>query len=501
VITLVTVMTQHVNLVALLPVLIIAGAALLVLVADLFWAPAQRWLAVPLSLVGVLAALVSAIALAGPTPRTTFCLTPGACSYDEDRFAVAFQVIVLASTIVVLLLGRHELADSRLPAGEYHFLLLASVVGALTMAASRDLLSLLVSLEVVSLPAFVLVGLRRDDARSAEAALKFFLISVIATAVTLMGMSLVYGVTGSLQLDQIAAALAQPSSRQPVTSAAIVLTLAGFAFKVSAVPFHAWVPDTYQGAPVPVAAFLSVVSKTAGFAGLVLLLLVGFRPYADVWGPIVAALAVLTMTAGNLVALRQRHAVRLLAWSSVAQAGYILVPLGVAASHYGRSVTLDQAESALLAYLAIYAAMNLGAFGCVIAAGRRSPGQLLGDYRGLASRQPLLAVALAFFLAALAGLPPAVAGLFAKLTVFRAVIDGHLPWLAAVMAVNTVIALYYYAAWAFALFGPTSLEPAVPTRTIPSFVTAAIGVTAAVTIALSVYPEWVLRAADLATGR
>ena len=198
--------TQSVDLVALLPVLIVAGTALLVLVADLFWPP--QALAVGAGpLAGVAAALVSAFALGGPKPRTTFCLSPGACSYVEDRFAVAFQVIVLASTLVVLLLGRHELTDSRLPAGEYHFLLLASVVGALTMASSRDLLSLLVSLEVVSLPAFVLVGLRREDARSAEAALKFFLISVIATAVTLMGMSLVYGVTGSLQLDQIAAAL------------------------------------------------------------------------------------------------------------------------------------------------------------------------------------------------------------------------------------------------------------------------------------------------------
>jgi NADH-quinone oxidoreductase subunit N len=491
--------SQSVDLVALLPVLIVAGTAFLVLVADLFWPPRRRWLSVPLALAGVAAALVSAFALSGPKPRTTFCLSPGACSYVEDRFAVAFQVIVLASTLVVLLLGRHELTDSRLPAGEYHFLLLASVVGALTMASSRDLLSLLVSLEVVSLPAFVLVGLRREDARSAEAALKFFLISVVATAVTLMGMSLVYGVTGSLQLDQVAASLSsQP--RLPVTSAAIVLTLAGFAFKVSAVPVHAWVPDTYQGAPVPVAAFLAVVSKTAGFAGLVLLLFVGFRPYADVWGPVLAVLAALTMTVGNLVALRQRQAVRLLAWSSVAQAGYILVPLGVAASHHGRVASLGTAESALLAYLAIYAAMNLGAFACVIAVGRRSPGQLLSDYRGLSSRQPLLAVALAFFLAALAGLPPAVAGLFAKLTVFRAVLDGHLPWLAGVMAVNTVIALYYYASWAFTLFGPTDLEPAVPTRTVPVFVTSAIAITAAVTVALSVYPEWVLRAADLATG-
>ncbi len=490
--------SQSVNLVALLPALIVAATALVVLVADLFWASNQRWLAVPISLVGVVAALVSALSLSGTT-RSTFCLSPGACSYVEDRFAVAFQVIVLASTAVVLLLGRHELADSRLPAGEYHFLLLASVVGALTMASSRDLLSLLVSLEVVSLPAFVLVGLRRDDARSAEAALKFFLISVIATAVTLMGMSLIYGVTGSLQLNQIGLALAHPVTRQPVTSAAIMLTLAGFGFKVAAVPFHAWVPDTYQGAPVPVAAFLSVVSKTAGFAGLSLLLFVAFRPYADVWGPVLAVLAILTMTVGNLAALRQRNAVRLLAWSSVAQAGYILVPLGVAATQRGRSVSLAEAESALIAYLAIYAAMNLGAFACVIAVGRRSPGQLLSDYRGLATRQPLLAVTLAFFLACLAGLPPGVAGLFAKLAVFRVVVDGHVPWLAAIMAVNTVIALYYYALWAFSLFGSPEQEPAVA-RTVPVYVSAAIAIVATVTIVLSIDPEWVLHAADLAAG-
>ena len=294
--------------------------------------------------------------------------------------------------------------ELHLAPGEFHFLLLSSVTGMVVMASARDLLILVVALEVVSLPAFVLVGLRRADPRSGEAALKFFLVSVISTAVTLLGVSLVYGVTGTLHLSSVAAALARPGVDAPVTNVAVVLTLVGFAFKVSAVPFHFWAPDTYEGAPLPIAAFLSVASKAAGFAGLALVVDVAFRPYADVWGPVLATIAALTMTVGNLVALRQRQAVRLLAWSSVAQAGYILAPLGVAATADGRD-SLGPALAATVTYLAFYAVMNLGAFACVAALARRHPGHRLADYRGLAYRSPWLAVAFAFFLACLAGLP------------------------------------------------------------------------------------------------
>src|SRR5207302_4768415 len=235
-----------------------------------------------------------------------------------------------------------------------------------TLAAARDLVTLLIALEVVSLPAFVLVGLRRFDPRGAEAALKFFLFSVVTTGLTVYGMALLYGVTGSIHVDGIAAALGPVrdagGAKASLAAVAVVLVVAGFAFKVSAVPFHFWVPDTYQGAPAPVAAFLSTASKAAGFAGLLVLLLDAFVAYADVWGVVIAVLAAVTMTVGNVVALRQWHLIRLLAWSTVAQAGYLLVPLGVAGSSLSRGVVLDDGVKATLTCPGLCAAMNVGSF-------------------------------------------------------------------------------------------------------------------------------------------
>jgi NADH-quinone oxidoreductase subunit N len=424
-----------------------------------------------------------------------------------------FQLLFLGALLVVLLLSRTAVAEERLPTGEFHFLLLSSVTGMLVLAAGRDLITLLVALEVVSLPAFVLVGLRRGDPRASEAALKFFLFSVVSTGLTVYGMALVYGVTGTLQVDGIASALssvhAAGGAKSSLAAAAVVLVVVGFAFKVSAVPFHFWAPDTYQGAPVPIAAFLSTASKAAGFAGLLILLLDAFAPYAAAWGPVVAVLAAVTMTVGNLVALRQWHLVRLLAWSTVAQAGYMLVPLGVAATAGGRTVPeLHAAGQATLTYLAIYVAMNLGAFACVIAVMRREPRGAIADARGLVRRSPLLAVAFALFLTALAGLPPGVAGLFAKVVVLREAVNGHVTWLAVVAAVNTVLGLAYYLRVAALLFAGSGDEQPARDQAVPTSRSAPIAVglavTLAATLALSVYPQpvfdWARHAAHATTA-
>ncbi|HMA46615.1 MAG TPA: NADH-quinone oxidoreductase subunit N [Frankiaceae bacterium] len=510
---------QSVDFHAVAPVLALGGGALAVLVADLFLPPARRWLAMPLALAATLTALVAAVTLVPGRPHPTFCTpattlpaavggarVPASCSYVVDGFALLFQVVVLATLAIVLLLGLSGAREARLPAGEYHLMLLCSATGMVTIAASRDLLTLFISLELLSVPAFVLAGLRRHDARSSEAALTFFLVGVVSSAVTLFGIGLTYGLTGSLHFDRIALQLARPDVRGAPAAAAVVLTLVGFAFKVSAVPFHTWAPDTYTGAPIPVATFLSVASKASGFAGLLAVLLGAFRPYADVWGPVVAVLAVATMVVGNVVALQQRHAVRLLAWSSVAQSGYMLVPLGVAASARGRAESLDTALSATLAYVAIYAAMNLGAFACVAAVARRSPRNLIEDYRGLARASPLLAVALGFFLLCLAGAPPGLAGLFAKLVVFRATIDGGVAWLGVVMALATVVGLAYYVRFTALLFaGPDERADArtagvAPARAeVPGTLRAAIGVAAAAALVIGVVPQLVLHVAPLST--
>jgi NADH-quinone oxidoreductase subunit N len=497
-------LVQSIDYAAISPPLVIAVTALVVLVADLFVSDGRRMLAAYVSMLGTAAALGVTAWLAGGDPRRTFCFASGGCSYVADDYTLFFQVLFLAALLVVLLLSLPLFGDRRIPPGEYHALLLTSVTGMLVLPAARDLVTLIVALEVVSLPAFVLVGLRRGDSRGGEAALKFFLFSVISTAFTVYGMAMVYGATGSIELSHISQSLAvirtHPGAGAAFTGAGVVLVLVGFAFKISAVPFHFWAPDTYQGAPVPVAAFLSVASKAAGFAGLIVLLVHGFRPYADVWGPVIAVLAAVTMTVGNLVALRQWQLVRLLAWSTVAQAGYLLVPLGVASTQLGRSSTvLNDGVKATLTYLGIYAAINLGAFTCVALVARRHPRAAIEDVRGLVFTAPVTAVLLAFFLTALAGLPPGVAGLFAKVVVLRAAVDGHVTWLAVVAAVNTVIGLAYYLRVAALVFAPRARDSDARARWADHRAGAvALAITAAVTIGLSVYPQPLLHAAGLA---
>jgi len=497
-------LVQSIDYAAIAPPLVLAITALVVLVADLFLPDDRRLAAAYVSILGTAGALGVTAWLATGEPRRTFCFPSGGCSYVADDYTLFFQVLFLAALLIVLLLSFPLFGDGRIPPGEYHALLLTSVTGMLVLPAARDLVTLLIALEIVSLPAFVLVGLRRGDSRGSEAALKFFIFSVVSTAFTVYGMALVYGATGSIELGHIAERLAviraHPGAGAAMTGAGVVLVLVGFAFKISAVPFHFWAPDTYQGAPVPIAAFLSVASKAAGFAGLIVLLVQGFRPYADVWGPVIAVLAAVTMTVGNVVALRQWQLVRLLAWSTVAQAGYLLVPLGVASTHLGRSSdVLNDGVKATLTYLGIYAAMNLGAFTCVALVARRHPRAAIEDVRGLVYTAPVTAVLLAFFLTALAGLPPGVAGLFAKVVVLRAAVDGHVTWLAVVAAVNTVIGLAYYLRVAALVFAPRAEPERMRARWADHRAGAvALAVTAVVTIGLSVYPQPLLHAAGLA---
>ncbi|WP_280675318.1 NADH-quinone oxidoreductase subunit N [Kitasatospora sp. MAA19] len=497
---------QSVDWVAIAPPLIAAVAALAVLVTDLFLAERHRkWLG-RLTAAGLALALIALLPLTGGSPRATFCVqnVAGAtdnagCSYVADHFALVFQLLVLGGALIAALLSAHTVEDEKLPGGEYWFLLLSSATGAALLPASRDLATMVIALEVASLPAFALVALRRDG-RGAEAALKFFVSSVTATAVMLLGIGFVYAASGSLHLGAVAQGLEHaPGQLKPLAEAGAVLTLVGFAFKVAAVPFHFWVPDTYTGAPLPVAGYLSVVGKAAGLSGLALATTIAFRPYAHTWGLALAVLAAVTMTVGNVGALRQRFdtrysAVRLLAWSSVGQAGYLLVPLAAA----GYAPTGVDPLGATAAYALIYGVVNLGAFGVVAAVGRRA-GTSVDDFRGLFARRRWTALALAFFLLCLAGLPPGVIGLFGKVVVFRAAVDAGLGWLAVVMAVNVVVALYYYLLWTARLFAPApDTEPvgeAEAERRLPAGLTATLGLTASVAVVLSFAPQLVLQVA------
>ena len=524
-------MNQSIDYTAITPVLIVGIGALGVLLTDLFLSERHKgelaWLTVAVLAIGLFAELGLWIGGAATSPRLTFCLSThasaGGCSYSADSFSLTIQTLLLAGTLLTVLMAPRRF---KVPFGEYHFLILCSLTGALVMAAARDFITMTVALETLSLPAYALVGFgrrrsaaaegsdaagaagsARGSVSGAEAALKFFLMSVASTAVMLFGISLVYGVTGTVYFAGIQAVLGLTGYHASILATGMVLTLAGFAFKISAVPFHFWTPEVYAGAPVPIAAYLSVVSKTAGFAGLILTLEIAFRTELHNLGTLIAILAAVTMTLGNLVALRQRSAVRLLAWSTVAQAGYVLVPLATTRWNgadlsrvaVGQAGDLGPAVTASVAYLVFYAAMNLGAFGVVSALGGTLPGGgELADYRGLSGRQPRAAWPLGLFLLCLAGLPPGLMGLFAKVAVFRAVISGGLTWLAVIMAVNVVIALFYYLRWAAALFTPAAPDAdgaghgapyrSALARSVPLGPRLAVGLALVVTVFFSLYP-------------
>ncbi|MGI5437163.1 NADH-quinone oxidoreductase subunit N [Streptomyces shenzhenensis] len=489
-------LVQSVDWLAIAPPTAAAVVGLGVLVADLFVPDAKKAV---LGWCAVAGLAVSALLLLPllDGDRSTFCQTgdPRLCSYTADRFTLVIQFLVLGGALLAALLSVTALKDGRrrLPEGEFWFLLLSSAAGAALLPASRDLATLVVALEVASLPAFALVGIRHGDRRSSEAALKFFLSSVTATAVSLLGISFVYASTGTLYLTQIADRIQHVDGQlHTLAQTGVVLTLVGFAFKTAAVPFHFWVPDTYVGAPLPVAAYLSVVGKAVGFTGLILVTVVAFPSYSDAWGPALAALAALTMTVGNVGALRQQatraySAVRLLAWSSVGQAGYLLVPIAAA----GYSADARKSIGSTVAYALMYAAVNLGAFAVAALVGRTRALNRVSDYRGLYASNPVTALLLAFFLLCLAGLPPGVIGLFAKVSVFSAAVDAGLGWLAVVMAVNVVIALFYYLQWTALLFRAPEGETA--RHRVPAPLTVAIALTGTLGIALSGAPQLVLR--------
>ncbi|MFE1250522.1 NADH-quinone oxidoreductase subunit N [Streptomyces sp. NPDC058766] len=497
--TLAASLVQSVDWLAIAPPTLAAVVGLVVLVADLFVAEHRKALLGWTSVAGLAAATALLLPLLDGD-RSTFCVTGDTtlCSYTADRFTLVIQFLVLGGALLAALLSVTALKDARkeLPEGEYWFLLLSSAAGAALLPASRDLATLIVALEVASLPAFALVGLKYGDRRSSEAALKFFLSSVTATAVSLMGVSFLYASTGTLYLTGIADRIETVDGQfHTLAQTGVVLTLIGFAFKTAAVPFHFWVPDTYVGAPLPIAAYLSVIGKAVGFTGLILVTVVALPSYADVWGPALAALAALTMTVGNVGALRQQatraySAVRLLAWSSVGQAGYLLVPIAAAAY----SGDAEKSIGSTVAYALMYGAVNLGAFAVAALVGRTNPLNRVADYRGLYASSPLSALLMAFFLLCLAGLPPGIIGLFAKVTVFSAAVDAGLGWLAVIMAVNVVIALFYYLQWTALLF--RAPEGEAGKLSVPAPLIAAIALTGVLGIALSGAPQLVLRFTD-----
>ncbi|GII26121.1 NADH-quinone oxidoreductase subunit N [Planosporangium mesophilum] len=488
--------------VALLPAYAAALTAVTALVTDLL-VPGRRGPVLVVTALGSAATAVAAWVVGGQGTRQTFC-SPAGCSYAADHTSAVVAVVFALLTLGALAFSVPALRGGT-PPGEYCFLLACSLTGGVALGAARDLLTVVIALETLTLPLYALVGLRRRVVASAEAAVTFFVVSVVSTAVTLLGAALLYASTGAVHFGRLASVLADRGAlvSPPLVTVGVVLVLIGLGFKVAAVPLHAWAPPTYDGAPLPVAAYLSTASKFGGVVAVLLVTVQALRPWLDVAGPVLAVLAALTMTVGNLVALRQRRMVRLLAWSSVAQAGYILAPLGAFAVAAGRSeAVLRLAVAAAVAYAVFFVFLELAAFGAVIALRGDTDGGEISEYRGAGRRAPWVAGAFTLALAGLAGLPPGLAGLFAKVTIVRALLAGGAAWLAVVVALNAVVGLAYYLRVVAVLFSPGPSDgPATvaPPRPWPL----AVGL-AAVTLAglvIGVAPQLVLDAAELAAGR
>lgn len=426
------------NLELLAPELSLVGTAIVVILLDLV-IQRKGWLVV-VSIIGIAVSAGFTLTMWGGSSQAIFNNM-----LAVDNFALFFKLLFLGIAALVILASVDYVSKFARFQGEYHALVLLSALGMMLMAATAELISLYIALELATISLCALVCFLKDP-KSSEAALKYILLSAIASAVLLFGMALIFGFTGKTQLGEIALVI-QAMSPQAVSASpglilGIVLLIAGFGFKIAAIPFHMWVPDVYEGAPTPITAFLSVGSKAAGFA---IILRVFFSAFGTEWlsfnwGIIFAVLAAISMTLGNITAIPQRNIKRMLGYSSIAQAGYLMVGLATV----GLSPASDiVGRSSLLFFLAGYAVTNLGAFIAIMAISNKLNSDLIDDYSGIAKRAPLLALGLSLSLISLIGMPPA-AGFMAKFYIFGGAVQHGLLWLVIIAVLNSVISAYYY---------------------------------------------------------
>lgn len=457
------------DLVLLLPELVLVSMALALILIARHVKRAQS--AAAWVVIAAAAAIYSGWAFTMEGPKIGFGGT-----IAGDGYAQFFYVLFAANLALAALLSVRHLEAERVPPAEYYSLLLLASTGMMLAASAVDLLILYLGLELMTLCSYILVGITRDKPVSNEAAIKYFLLGSFASALLLYGIGLVYGVTGATDFAAIASAVSERSLAQhPLLLVGVALVTGGLAFKIAAVPFHAWAPDVYQGAIAPVAAFLAAGSKAAGMAALVRVCLVAFAPEQRIWSDILVGLAALSMVVGILIAVSQSNMKRLLAYSSIAHAGYALLGL-IPGTAEGASATMT--------YSFVYAFMTLGAFGVVIALGQR--GEDLAGYRGLAATSPRTAALMFLFLLSLTGIPP-TAGFAAKFGVILSVVRaGHIA-LAVLAVACSVVSAFFYLRVAVLMY-MTEPEGSAPGR-FPVAVSAALAVAAFVTIVGGIFPD------------
>lgn len=478
-------MPQAADIIRLLPeiVLTIAGTAMMML------AP----LSVSRRLFGYVSAAALGLALLFALNAGTFPGPAFSGLLMVDGFATFFRVLVLAAGILTVLSSSGFLRREGAETGEYHALLLFAIAGQSVMAASNDLIVTFIGLEISSIASYVLTGYLRDDKRATEAALKYFLLGSFASAFFLYGAALVYGATGVTDLSAVRGLLIGRGGPDPLfITAAGALLFVGVGFKVSSAPFQVWAPDVYQGAPSPVTAFLSTGAKAAAFAIFLRIFMTALAPVGRIWEPLVWMSALLSMTIGNFAALGQTNVKRMLAYSSIAHAGYVLVAL-TARSHTG--------TAAAMFYLAAYTLMNMGAFAAVAhVTGKGERHQEIDDFRGLSEKQPFTAAMLAVFLFSLIGVP-LTAGFFGKFYIFKAALDSGLVWLAVLGLLNSAVAAYYYLRILVAMYMREPAAGASGPEPLPAGARAALILPALGTVLLGVFPgpvlEFATRAARL----
>ncbi|MBI5349608.1 MAG: NADH-quinone oxidoreductase subunit N [Chloroflexi bacterium] len=455
-------------------VFVLASWASLLLLADLFVPKDRKWITAWLAILGLVATLVMVLIM------SQFTISGFGGMIMLDGFTHFLNVIVILTGIVGILLAMNYLSKNNIDRGEYYSLLLFSVVGMMMMASASDLIVVFLALELLSIPLYILAGFARPRSDSEESAIKYFLLGAFASGFFVYGVALTYGATGATNFKQIVSAVGAMKALDPVLLAGAALILVGLGFKVAAVPFHMWTPDVYEGAPTVVTAFMSVGAKVGGFAALFRVFLTAFPAIAANWAPAVAIIAALTMIVGNTAAIAQSSIKRMLAYSSIAHAGYILM----AAVAGGKGSLTEFAASAMLFYLLSYMIMNLGAWSIVIAVEKKQgEGNSIDDFAGLSAKQPLLAIAMALFMFSLMGLPTTV-GFVGKVYVFSAAINAGYMWLAVIGVATSLISAFYYLRVIKVMWMSGGESQAV----LPIPLKAVVGVTAVATLVLGLLP-------------
>jgi NADH-quinone oxidoreductase subunit N len=466
---------------AVVPMACVTAAAIAAMTAEAFRAPDERMPIGPLGVIGLAGAAASSLLL-WDRNASSFGLVVA------DNFGLFVTGVLIVIGLLSLALSPPTIDHEHLPRGEYYALLLFGIAGMMLMATASDLLVIFLALEVLSLAVYVLTGLRRDSAAATEAAFKYFLLGAFSSAFFLYGIAFAYGLAGSTRLDRIGTFVAaQALAPTPMQLLAVGLLLVGFAFKVSAVPFHMWTPDAYEGAPTAVTGFMSTGVKAAAFAAFVRVFLSAFEPLQREWSVLVWAIAAATMVVGTVVGVAQSSVKRMLAYSSIAHGGYLLVAL-VSAN--------DAGKGAILFYLLAYAVTNLGAFGVIgiLEAGGR-PADRVGDYAGLWDERPSLALLMTVFLLSLGGFPP-LGGFIAKWYVFTAAVQAGNTGLAIIGVLTSVVSVFFYLRMVVMMYmTPAAERPAAPA--VPRIAGAALVVSALIVFYLGILPARVL---DLAAA-